>query len=108
MDLFGRAARRKLPSAPRNSPGNVSIDKNGERFRIDIDCGNLQPGRRIWSEVFYIGKRASGEMPLIGQVFAENLPQPKDFTLTISVKASRSRMTLAELTSLPDPSGSDE
>jgi len=38
----------------RSSPGEVTIDKNDDRFRIEIDCGDLQPGRRVCSDVFYI------------------------------------------------------
>jgi schlafen family protein len=89
-------------------PGDVTIDRNDERTRIVIDCGNLQPGRRVWSEVFCIGKGASGDISLVGQVYADNLPRPKDFTLTISVTVARTRVTVADLMSLPDPSDSSE
>jgi hypothetical protein len=79
------------------SPGEVTIDKNDDRFRVEIDCGSLQPGRRVWSEVFYIGKGESGEMPINGQIFSENLPQPKDFSLAVNVNVTETRMTVAEL-----------
>jgi hypothetical protein len=92
----------------RQAPGDVNIDKNDERVRIEIECGNLQPGRRVWSDVFYIGVRAGGEMPLSGQVFAENLPQPKDFSLMIAANVSTTRMGVAELMALPDPLAPDE
>jgi hypothetical protein len=47
--------------------------------------------------------RASAEVPLTRQVFAGNLPHPKDFSLTMSVNVSQTRMTMAEWTSLADP-----
>jgi hypothetical protein len=83
-------------------PGRVSIDKNDERFRVEIDCGDLQPGRRVWSDVFYIGKEACGDLTLRGLVFADNLPQPKDFELIVSISVTQTRLTVDELCSLPN------
>ena len=42
-------------------PGEVRIDKNNDRFRVEIDCGHLQPGRPVWSDVFYVGKATAGK-----------------------------------------------
>lgn len=89
-------------------PGDVSIDRNDERFRIEIDFGDLQPGRSLWSNVFYVGKRTSGDLVLSGRIFAGNLPQPKEVTLTVSVKVTNSKMTSAELCALPEPKGEDD
>lgn len=83
-----------------HEPGDVLIDKNDERFRIEIDCGNLQPGRRVWSDIFYIGKGISGDLSLHGLVYADNLPQPQEFTLNVSVNVKRTSMTVEELCSL--------
>lgn len=109
MDLFRNAAAlRNIPAAFRHPRGDVTIDRNDERIRIEIDCGSLQPGRRVWSDLFYIGIGASGTISLAGQVFADNLPQPKDFTLTVTVNVSRTSMTVAELTALPDPAETED
>jgi hypothetical protein len=99
---------RKIRPAFRRDPGEVVIDRNDERFRVEIDCGSLQPGRRVWSDVFYIGKRASGDLPLSGRVFAENLPQPEEFMLLISVQVTETKMSVAQLRSLPDPETDDD
>jgi hypothetical protein len=107
-DFVSHAAFKNIRPAFLRSPGDVTIDKNAERFRVEIDCGCLQPGRRVWSDVFYIGKGASGDLPLSGQVFAENLPQPKDFTLTASVSVAVTQMTIAELRFLPEAAGEDD
>ncbi len=80
--------------------GGVDIDKNDERFRVEIDCGDLQPGRRVWSDVFYIGTAASGDLSLCGLVFADNLPRPKDFAVTLSISVTETSMTVEELCSL--------
>jgi Schlafen, AlbA_2 len=90
-----------IRSASRRNPGQVHINKNDERFRVEIDCGDLQPGRRVWSDIVYIGKGISGDLTLCGQIFANNLPQPKDCTLTVSVSVTKTAMTVDELCSLP-------
>lgn len=84
------------------TPGDVTIDKNDERCLIEIECGDLQPGRRVLSDVFYVGKRESGELELAGHLYADNLPQPKELMLTISVKVSRMALTVNELRALPE------
>lgn len=89
-----------IKPAIRQGPGEVAISENDERFRIEIDCGDLQPGRRVWSDIFYVGKLPNGDLSLPGLVFADNLPQPKDFSLTVSVTVSVTTMTVNELYSL--------
>ena len=84
-------------------PGDVTIDQNDERYLIAMDCGDLQPGRRVWSEVFYAGKVESGEFELAGRIYAENLPQLEQFTLTISANVTLTHMTVSELEELPEP-----
>lgn len=86
--------------AHHREPGEVDIVKNDERFRVEIDCGDLQPGRRVWSDTFYIGKGASGDLSLCGLVFAENLPQPKEVALTVTITVKKTAMSLDELYSL--------
>jgi len=83
-------------------PGDVRIDQNQERFKLEIECGDLQPGRRIWSEVFYIGKAKDGEVLLNGLIYSDHLPQPKEFSLSISGEVRRSKLTAKELIELAD------
>jgi hypothetical protein len=91
----------KTNNAAKN-PGEVTISRNSDRFCIIIDCGHLQPGRRVWSEIFFIGKRSSGDVTLRGLAFADNLPQPKTFTLVASVAVTETGLTVDELCSLED------
>jgi hypothetical protein len=107
LDMVG-AATRDIQPASRRAPGEVTIDRNDQRFRIGIEFGSLQPGRWVPSDVFWIGIGASGQVPLGGHVFADNLPQPKEFTLEISATVSRTSMTVAQLTALSAPPESDE
>ncbi len=101
-EFLTNSALKAVKPAFRRDPGQVDIVKNDERFRVEIDCGDLQPGRRVWSDVFYIGKKASGDLSLCGLVFADNLPQPKDFALGVSVTVTKTAMTVDELCSLPE------
>jgi len=107
-DLISPAVMTSIRPAILRSPGEVTIDQNDERFRVEIDCGDLQPGRRVWSEVFYIATRTSGAVAVSGQVFAENLPQPLDFSLVITVNVRDTVMSLEQLTSLPEPVDPDD
>jgi hypothetical protein len=102
------ASMKNFRSALRRDPGEVTIDKNDERFRVEIDCRDLQPGRRVWSDIFYVGKVHNGDLTLRGQVFADNLPRPKDFTLTVSVTLTETSMSVDELCSLPEPEVQDD
>jgi hypothetical protein len=102
------AAMKGFRPALRRDPGEVTIDKNDERFRVEIDCRDLQPGRRVWSDIFYVGKGQSGDVTLSGQVFADNLPQPKDFTLSVSVTVAETSLSVDDLCSLPEPTEEED
>jgi len=107
-DFLRNEITKGIRPAFRREPGEVTIDKNDERIRVEIECGNLQPGRKVWSDVLYVGNRTTGSVELTGQIFAENLPQPKSFGLTISVNVNTTKMTVADLLRLPEPSSSDD
>jgi hypothetical protein len=84
-------------SVHRRDPGEVDVDQNEDRFRIEVDCKDLQPGRQVWSDTFYIGAGHSGDYPIQGQIFADNLPVPQQFTLTVSAEVEHTALTLEEL-----------
>jgi hypothetical protein len=84
-------------SMHRRDPGEVEIDDNTDRFRIVIDCKDLQPGRRVWSDKFYIGAAPTGDYPINGEVLADNLPAPQPFTLTIVATVDETTLSLKEL-----------
>lgn len=97
------AAIKGIKPLSQGTPGDVAITKDDERYVIEIECRDLQPGRRVWSDVFYVGKEESGEVELAGRILAENLAQPKEFMLTISAKISRPSLTVNDLRDLPEP-----
>lgn len=88
--------------------GNVYIEKNEHETVVEIECGNLQPGRKVWTDAFYLRIGQSGEVQITGSVFAANLPQPKTFNLSIKADIQRTTMTVDELVSLGDQSDEDE
>ena len=100
-DFLNNAALKGIRSFHRD-PGEVCLDTNDERFRVEIDCGHLQPGRPLWSDVFYIGKSETGSVSLRGFVFADKLREPKEFALTLLAAIKQTTMTVDELCSLPN------
>lgn len=106
QDLLGGLSRQSTQPVIRRRAGTADIVENDERVAVEIDCGHLQPGRRIWSDVLYLGKAASGDLSLSGQILADNLPQPEVFTLTVSFSVTKRTMTVDELCSLPEASSS--
>ncbi|MCU1328137.1 MAG: hypothetical protein JWN34_3507 [Bryobacterales bacterium] len=94
---FGERFPVALASAQRREPGGVGIDQNADRYRIVIDGRDLQPGRQIRSDVFYIGVGKSGNHLLQGLVLADNLPVPQQFTLTLTAEVTQTALTLKDL-----------
>ncbi len=85
------------PVFSRSYLGRVEIDNNEERSRIEIEWEHLQPGLQVWSDVFYIGKQETGDSFLLGSAFADNLPQPKEFELTVSATITKTVMPIDQL-----------
>lgn len=83
-------------------PGAIDIDKNEERFRLVMECGDVQPKRRVWSEVFYAAKRTSGTVIASGQIFARNLATPVEFSLTMTARVTDTELSVQQVTALLD------
>jgi hypothetical protein len=96
-EMLGARIPRGIRSVHRRDPGEVDIDQNEDRYRIEIDCKDLQPGRQAWSDTFYIGAGRSGDYPIQGQVFADNLPTPQQFALTVTADVEHTTLTMEEL-----------
>ncbi|MEX1028166.1 MAG: ATP-binding protein [Candidatus Paceibacterota bacterium] len=88
--------------------GDVDIDKNDHRTKIEIECGNLQPGRKVWTDAFYIGIGQAGEFKMTGNVFSANLSQPQEFTLAINADFIETTMTVDELVALGNSDEDEE
>lgn len=95
----------KLRPAIRDA-GYTDIVKNDVQTKVEIDCGNLQPGRKVWTDAFWIGVGQSGEANLSGLLYASNLRQPHEFSLSINANVSRTKLTVEELITLGDQESS--
>lgn len=104
---FSAIEKMKLRPVFRHA-GDVDIEKNEHETKVEIECGNLQPGRKVWTDAFYLGIGQSGEVQITGSVFAANLPQPKTFSLSIKADVQQTTMTVDELVSLGDQSDEDD
>jgi hypothetical protein len=89
-------------------PGDVDIEQNDDRTKVEIECGSLQPGRKVWTDTFFIGIERSGEFKLTGYLLAANLPQPQAFALSIDAAINQTKMTVDELLSLDEPTDEDD
>ncbi|MDB4777824.1 ATP-binding protein [bacterium] len=78
-------------------PGCVIIDTDDEQMKIEIDCGNIQPGRKVWSDVFCIGVGQTGEYEVNGQMFAGNLAERQTFTLKIDATITENEVSIKDL-----------
>lgn len=83
--------------ALRRQPGDVDVTKDSHHFKVDIDCGNLQPGRPVWSDVFYVGTAQDEPIIISGQAYSHSLSQPLDIALTVTASVSRRTVTVEDL-----------
>ena len=86
----------------------MTVRQDRDRQLIEIKCGGLQPGRRIWSEPLYVGSKIPMTIEFAGKVYAGNLPQPKTFTLTVMTTVAEPAVTLDELMEMPDADEVDD
>ena len=96
-EMPGSRAMRGIRPVHLRAPGEVDISRNDERFRIEVDCKDLQPGRRMWSDTFYIGAGQTDDYPITCHVFADNLPTPQEFTLTVTAEVEQTTLSVKEL-----------
>jgi len=81
-DVF-RSIRR-----PGRDPGDVEVFESKKNARLVIECGNMQPGRRVPSDKFYVAVKESGPTAFSGRIFAATLEQPSSFGLTLDATIS--------------------
>jgi hypothetical protein len=73
---------------PVRDPGDVEISESKKNARLVIECGNMQPRRRVPSDKFYVAVREIGPTFLSGRIFAATLEQPSSFAVTIDATIS--------------------
>ena len=83
-------------------PGHIDIDEDDDRYRIQIHFLDLQPGRRVLSDAFYLTVASAGTHQLQGQVYAANLPEAAAIALAIQADVEHTSMTVDQLVGLAD------
>lgn len=76
--------------------------------KLEFECGDMQPGRKVWTDSFYLAISRNGHNELTGHILAANLPEPKKFSLLIDADIIESEISVEELRSLPEPPEDDE
>ncbi len=90
------------PSSIHTNAGDLYIEEDGEKYRMHVNFLDLQPGRRVASEDFYVVARASGVHKLVGQMYAANLPRAERIELRVVADIGRTSMTVDELVALAE------
>lgn len=92
----------------RREPGDVEIEKRKHHTTLTMECGNLQPGRQVWSETFFVGIAAQEPKAFSGHVLAGNLSAPQAFSLTLGAVVSQRELSVAELLALADDADDED
>jgi hypothetical protein len=93
----------RLASPSKRNKGQVIITHDQDRFLFEVDFGDIQPGRKVFSDLFFLGSIASQVVQLEGTVFGENIYMPILFSLSVSAKVTKRAMSVFELCELSPP-----
>lgn len=99
-DFLDSSAMRNMKIRPAlRHAGYIDIESNEHQVKLELDCGNLQPGRKVWSDPFFLGIGESGECELRGMIYAANLAKPQEFSLVVDATIEQTTMSVEELKS---------
>ncbi len=79
------------------TPGNVEIIESKDGSRLEVECQNMQPGRKLWSDKFYVAVRTNATTAITGSIFAATLPQPQEFSLMIEATIQQEAVSVDDL-----------
>ena len=88
--------------------GAISVDASNDCFRLEVECGTLQPGRQLWTEAFNVAISKSGAVSVLTQSFADNLSEPRTVELTIAANIAATKITVDDLFSLSEKIGDED
>lgn len=78
------------------------LEDIGEDWEITIKLGNIQPGAKEWSDVFYVGAAQPCTLKLAPIIYADNLSNPLQLQLELSLTPQERPISLDELISIAD------
>ena len=73
---FPSSQFKSIKSVFHKNPGDIDLHENEDNYFIEIDIGDLQPGRSINSEEIYLGMRISGSCRISCSIFSDSLSEP--------------------------------
>jgi hypothetical protein len=82
------------------SDGGIFIDEDFKQAIISTGFKILQAGRKMHSEIFYVGFTISGKQEFSGRIYADNLSKPIDFKLTVDASVKSGEIDLPLLKTL--------
>ena len=85
---------RDFTSDRHDEEGAISLLEFSDRWEIEIDFGDVRPRDRVWTNgSLFFGARSSMQAVLKGQLKGDNIADPIDCELRISVEAENRPMT---------------
>ena len=79
------------------SPGDLAINRLSGMIKVEVLCGDVQPGRRIYSNQFYLGKRTEEKCSVLYIIYSDDLPEPIKGQLHISADLKHASYSLPDL-----------
>lgn len=68
----------------------------GDRWVITAGFGSVQPKAKFWSGGIFVGGQESVRFELAARLFADNLPNPAQVSLSINVTVAETRSLSVE------------
>lgn len=82
------------PTTPKPS---IFVEHEGDEYAMSFDLGNLQPKADFWKQGnFIVAAKASCEIPIRVRIYADNLANPLESTLTLKVQVISRAYTRAD------------
>lgn len=82
---------------PQIGDKSVEYTRDSSKVTLGIDLGIIQPGRKVYSNVFYLGFVKTGEYEFSGFLYADNLSKPLEFKLGVNATVSQGEIDMKEL-----------
>lgn len=98
----------KFRNMTTNNEPSTSIHDRNSHLEVVVEFGNIQPKASVWSEYFYIGAAKNYEVPLEVLIYADNIPNPKNSSLYLSIAVEQKTITVEEIVTRADLHQSNE
>jgi len=94
----GLALRNVLRAS--NNPGAVEVRAFDDRFKVEVDFGDVQAKASVFTDIFYVGAIRSRQVELVGGIYSDDFSEPQEVALFIDFETTERTMTLNDLRQL--------